>query len=97
METEVSCLRRRLAEEDRGKKKRHLSAVYVYVLSYPSGLEGGGWRAFARAVAQMCVSAEVGSLMALTSRNISNDRRGSEGVTRCGPVFLCLEIKSQTY
>lgn len=42
METEVSCLRRRLAEEDRVGKKENLSAVYVYVLNYPSGVRGGG-------------------------------------------------------
>ncbi len=43
METEVSCLRRRLAEEDRGRgKKKNLSAVCVCVLSDPSGVRGGG-------------------------------------------------------
>lgn len=38
----------------------------------------------------MYVSAEVGSLAAITSRNVSRDRSGE---WRRGPVFLCLQIK----
>lgn len=81
METEVSCLRRRLAEEDRGKGEKNVSAVCVCVLSDPSRLRGGGRS-----------SVEVGSLPAITSRNVSNDRSGSKGVTIFGPVFLCPQI-----
>lgn len=42
METEVSCLRRRLAKEDRGRGKKNLSAVCVCALRDPSGVRGGG-------------------------------------------------------
>lgn len=41
------------------------------------------------------VSAEVGSLAAITSRNVSNDRSGSAGVTIFGHVFFCLQISSK--
>lgn len=39
------------------------------------------------------VSAEVGSLPAINSRNVSSDRSGSEeGVTIFGAFFVCFQI-----
>ena len=92
METEVSCLRRRLAEEDRCRNKI-LSAVCVFVCQVihrgVRGLEGvhGGCGSGAY------VSAEVGSLAAITSSNVSDNRFGSKGDTILGPVFLRLQIQ----
>lgn len=53
METEVSCLRRRLAEEDIGRKKNLSAVCVVCVLSDPSG--GEEWRVYAGAMVRVCM------------------------------------------
>lgn len=51
VETEVSCLRRRLAEEDRGRGKKCLSCV---CLRAEGSIRTGRWRACMGAVVRAC-------------------------------------------
>lgn len=56
METEVSCLRRRLAKEDRGRIKKPQLCVCVECVCVLSDLsKSEGWRACTGAVAWACM------------------------------------------